>query len=98
MTLLIVIGFALALWLSIIFRTVVFHPFKTVFYAFKDFLVWLKYKKWRVLNSGFIICFIGLFGKGKTLASVHYVLKQYKRYNNKRIYDFDRKKWVTQVV
>lgn len=98
MTIILLIGFGLALWLSVIFRTIVFHPFKTVYNALVDVFVWFKYKKWRVLSSGFIICFIGLFGKGKTLASVHYVLKQYQKYNNKLIFDIDRKKWVRQVV
>jgi hypothetical protein len=77
---------------------VLFHPFKTVTYAARDFYQWLKYEKWNCMDYGYVNCFVGLFGKGKTLASVYFVRRQYKRYNNKRIYDFDRKKWVTQKV
>lgn len=79
-------------------RTIFSNPHLTVFYGFRDLIEWLHYKQWRILNSGFIICFVGLFGKGKTLASVHYVLDLYKKYNNKKIYDFNQKKWITQKV
>lgn len=48
--------------------------------------------------TGKLICYCALFGKGKTLSVVHYVVANYKKYNDKRVYDFDRKKWVTQKV
>jgi len=45
-----------------------------------------------------IVCYVGLFGKGKTLSAVHKVVSLYKRYNDRKIYDFYRMKWVTQKI
>lgn len=98
MSTVIVIGLILLFCFSVVFRTIVCNPISTVKYSIVDFMKYLKYKQWRDLKSGFIICFVGLFGKGKTLASVHYVLTQYKKYNDKKVFDFNRKKWVTQKV
>jgi hypothetical protein len=58
----------------------------------------MRYKKWNICNTGQLIAYVGLFGKGKTLSAVHYIRKKYKRYNDKKIYDFNRKKWVTQKI
>ena len=86
------------MFFSVFIRVILLNPHNDFYYGFCDLFVWLKYKKWRLLSSGYIICFVGLFGKGKTLASVHYVLDKYHKYNNKKVFDFDRKKWVTQKV
>lgn len=86
-------------WLSVCVRVVLLNPLKSIFYAIKDGYTYLKYKKWRVCATGVIIAFVGLFGKGKTLSGVHYVAKVlFNTYHDKKIYDFDRKKWVTQKV
>jgi hypothetical protein len=98
MTVIYIAVFVILFIFCIPFRVVLFHPIKTVIYAARDFYQWLKYKKWNCMDYGYVNCFVGLFGKGKTLASVYFVRRQYIRYNNKRIYDFDRKKWVTQKV
>jgi hypothetical protein len=93
------IGVFILLFICFIpFRVVVLHPIKTVYYALRDLIAWFRFRKWNNMDYGYVNCYVGLFGKGKTLASVHFVRKQYMRYNNKRIYDFDRKKWVTQKV
>lgn len=91
-------GFIILFILCVPFRVLVCHPIRSIFYAVVDFYKWLRYAKWRNAKDGYIYCFVGLFGKGKTLASVHYVLRQYKKKNNKRVYDFERKKWVTQRI
>jgi hypothetical protein len=80
------------------FRVAVLHPVSDVFYGVKDFINYIRYRQWNNLKTGKLLCFIGLFGKGKTLASVHYVVKLYRRYNNRKVYDFDRNKWVMQKV
>ena len=98
MSTLLLCGFVLLCVFSVVFRTLVFHPFATVFNGVKDFYKWLRYRDWHRLRTGKLICYCALFGKGKTLSVVHYVVANYKKYNNKRIYDFDRKKWVTQKV
>ena len=85
-------------YLSVCFRIAFFHPFKTVYNAVKDLYKYIKYHKWNNLKTGELRCYVGLFGKGKTLSAVHYVVKKYNQYNDKKVYDFDRGKWVTQRV
>lgn len=91
-------AFVMACCFSVCFRVSVSHPIKVVRYAVKDIIEYIRYKEWRLCRTGKLVCFVGLFGKGKTLSAVHHVLSQYKRYNGKKIYDFGRKKWVTQYV
>lgn len=86
------------MYFSICVRLAVLHPIKSIYNATKDFIKYIKYKEWRVCKTGTIVCFVGLFGKGKTLSAVHKVCNIYKKYNGKKIYDFNRKKWVTQKV
>lgn len=86
------------LYLSVTCRIVVTHLFNTLIYAFKDFYKWLRYCRWREGKMGNLIAFVGLFGKGKTLSAVHYIVSKYRKYNNRFIYDFNRRKWVRQVV
>lgn len=95
---LLIFGFIILFVLCVPFRVAVLNPFSTVLNGVVDFYKWLKYRKWREAKDGYIYCFVGLFGKGKTLASVHYVLQQYKKKNGKKVYDFERKKWVTQRI
>ena len=83
---------------SICFRVAVLNFPQTVFYSFKDLYKYFRYCGWRNLKTGFIIAFVGLFGKGKTLSAVHWVVKRYKKYNNRKIYHPFLRKWVTQKV
>lgn len=92
------IGMAVACIVSVCFRVGISHPFKTVHYAIMDSLKWVRYHKWDICSTGQLIAYVGLFGKGKTLSAVHYVINKYKRYNGRKIYDFSRKKWVTQKI
>lgn len=98
MIILFIIAILFACVLSVCVRVALMHPFKTVFYAARDTYKYFRYKKWNNLDTGFIIGYMGLFGKGKTLSVVHYVIALYFKFNDKRIYDFARKKWVTQKV
>lgn len=86
------------MYFSVCFRTAIFHPLKSIFYVFKDIIKYFRFKEWRTCKTGTIVCYVGLFGKGKTLSAVHRVCKIYKKYNDKKVYDFSRKKWVTQKV
>lgn len=83
---------------SICFRVSIMHPVKFVRYAIKDSYKYFRFKRWRAASTGQLIAFVGLFGKGKTLSAVHFVCRKYKKYNNRMIYDFGRKKWVRQKV
>ena len=79
------------MYLSVAFRLAVMHPFLTVYYAVVDFILYIMHKKWRICPTGKLICYTALFGKGKTLSVVNYIVSMYMHYNNKLIYDTDRK-------
>lgn len=83
---------------SVIFRCIVFNPHFTLYYGFKDIIDYFRYKQWNNARCGELIAYVGLFGKGKTLSCVHTVVSRYKRYNNKRVYDVFRHRFVRQKV
>lgn len=85
-------------WLSVCFRLAVLHPFKLVGYAVIDFYIFLRYKTWRMCPTGRLIGYTALFGRGKTLSVVHYVVAKYKKYHNRMVYDPKRRIWVRQIV
>lgn len=94
----IIFAAAVLLYLSVTVRIVASNPLKVLYNAPRDVFKWLKYCRWREGKMGNLIAFVGLFGKGKTLSAVHYIVTKYQKYNNRRIYDFARRKWVTQKV
>ena len=98
MIIIILIAIAILMIFSVFIRTILLNPFKTIYYSVIDFYHWLKYHLYNQMETGKLICYTALFGGGKTLSCVHYVNHLYDRYNNKRIYDIQRKKWVTQKV
>lgn len=91
-------GLCIAVVCSVFVRTVVLHPFKVMWYVPRDLYRYLRYRGWRNCKTGKLICYVGLFGKGKTLSAVHYICKKYRKYNDRLVYDFSRKRWVTQKV
>lgn len=80
------------------FRCAVCHPVKMVYNGVVDLYNYIKYQGWNNCSSGELIAYTGLFGKGKTLSAVHKVVGMYNRYNDKLVYDRDRKAWVTQRI
>lgn len=90
--------FVLLFVFSVCFRVAVSHPFKTLYYSIADFAGFLRYRKWRVCGTGTITCYVGLFGRGKTLSAVHHAVSVYCRYNNRKVYDPSRGRWVTQKI
>lgn len=87
-----------ALVCSVRFRVLFFHPFKAIRYAVTDLWKYYRYHTYDVYNGGFLNCYAAHFGGGKTLSVVHYVIALYHRYNNKKVFDFARGKWVMQKV
>ena len=83
---------------SVIFRTIILNPHLALYYAPTDIYKYFKHKKYNMMETGKLICYTALFGGGKTLSCVHYVVGLYRRYNNKKIFDSSTKKWVTQKV
>lgn len=98
MIVIILIFAALILLFSVFIRTLVFNIHFTLFYAPLDLYKYFRYKLYNNMETGKLICYTALFGGGKTLSCVHYILNLYNRYNNKKVYDFNRNKWVTQKV
>lgn len=99
MIILIFIGLLLFISIfSVFVRTLLKEPFKSLYYAVKDIILYFKEHRYDSMKTGKLICYTALFGGGKTLSCVHYVNSLYKRYNNKKIYDVDRKKFVIQKV
>ena len=84
--------------MSVCVRVIVTHPISTVRYGVIDLYKYFRFHRWDECATGTISCYVGLFGKGKTLSAVHKVVSLYKRYNDKRIFDFNRMKWVTQKI
>lgn len=98
MIIIILIAIGLLMLFSVFIRTVLLHPFSTLYYAPLDLYKWFRYHLYNEMQTGKLICYTALFGGGKTLSCVHYVNHLYDKYNNKRIYDIQRKKWITQKV
>ncbi len=90
--------FLTGLYLSICFRLALSHPVSFSRYLAVDVYKWFRYRKWNHCKTGKLICYTALFGKGKTLSVVHYICSMYWKYNNRKVYDFHRKKWVTQKI
>lgn len=84
--------------MSVTVRVTLSHPYEVVTYGVKDLIKYIRYKGWRNCKTGKIICYIGLFGKGKTLSAVHKICSMYNKYDGKMVYSFERKKWVRQRV
>lgn len=87
-----------ACFMSVMIRVVLSHPISVVYYGCIDLYKYFMYKQWRNCKTGKLLCYVGLFGKGKTLSAVHYIVTMYKRYNDRLVFDFSRMKWVTQKV
>lgn len=98
MWILVLIVIALLLAWSPVLRCAVSHPLKLTGYAFRDLFGYIRYEKWSECQTGELVAYVGLFGKGKTLSAVHKVVGLYYQYDGKRVWDRDRKKFVTQRV
>lgn len=64
-------------------RGILLHPFKVVYYGVKDIYKWFRDREWNRCEQGFIDCYCGLFGQGKTLSATSRLIRDYKRYNGK---------------
>lgn len=78
MVFLVLLAFIAMMYFSVCFRIAVLHPFATLFNLIKDLPDYIIHKKWRNLKTGKLICYVALFGKGKTLSAVHKVTSLYK--------------------
>ena len=90
--------FLIFVFVSPAFRCIVFNPHLSAYYGFTDLYHFFRYHQWRNGKCGELICYTGLFGKGKTLSAVHTIVTRYRRYNDKMVFDIHRLKWVLQRV
>ena len=79
-------------------RCALCHPFKTVRYGVVDIYENIKYKKKNLYQTGELVAYVGLFGKGKTLSAVHKVVSVYKKYDGLPVWCQRRKRFVKQRV
>lgn len=99
MTFIIGFIFVVLIIVSPVFRCALAHPVKTVKNACCDAFRYLKYKQWHNAPiKGELICYTGLFGGGKTLSAVHRLCGIYNQYNDKKVWDFKKNRWVTQKI
>lgn len=80
------------------FRLVVLHPVGVIFYAVKDTVLYFFRKNFNRYDGGLLNCYFAHFGGGKTLSMTHFIIRLYKHYNNKKVWDRGRKKYVLQKV
>lgn len=93
-----IILIAIILYVSVIARLIVSHPFATVYYSIRDLYEYLIHKQFNYYDAGVLNCYCAHFGGGKTLSIVHYVVLLFQKYNNKPVWDRGRKKFVTQKM
>lgn len=76
-------------------------PF-TVYYAVVDMFYFFKHKRWNEADYGDVRTYVAQssvsFGCGKTLTAVNVAHSLYSRFNNKQVWDSERKKFVTQKI
>lgn len=75
------------------FRCILLHPLSTIKYSIVDFFNYFLYRKYNLPKVGSITCYSAHFGKGKTLSAVDYLVNVYCKYNDKKVYNSDLKKW-----
>lgn len=98
MTLIVLIIVAVVLVRFPTLRCAVFHPIKLARYGVSDLIRYIRFQRWNECQTGELVAYVGLFGKGKTLSAVHKVVSMYERYNGMMVYDRERQMWVEQRV
>lgn len=94
----IIVAFLFCYYMFIPFRLVIKNPIATVYYGIKDLRERIVHHTGRNCPTGQIIAYTALFGGGKTLSVVHYVTSLFYRYDGLKVWDRDRKKFVTQKI
>ena len=84
------------------FRTICLHPFLSLYYGISDVFYFFYHKKYNNFPSGKFNAYDSssgvVFGSGKTLSCVHQVLQDYKKFNNKVVWDSKKKKFIVQEL
>lgn len=80
------------------FRCIVHHPIRVVVNGACDLWDYIRYKQYNLCQTGELVAYTGLFGKGKTLSAVHRVVSAYHQYNGRVVWCPRRQQFVTQRV
>lgn len=80
------------------FRQFILHPISFISYLFSDGVLYIFHRKYNNCPTGQINAYIAHFGRGKTLSAVAYIVSLYRKYNNKKVWDDDRYKFVMQKI
>jgi hypothetical protein len=64
----------------------------------KDFIFYILHREYNYYDAGVLNCYCAHFGGGKTLSIVHYVSQLFRKYNNRKVWDRGRKKFVLQKI
>jgi len=67
-------------------------------YAVADAIRFVGCKQYNDCHTGELLAYVGLFGKGKTLSVVKRVVSDFKKYNDKRVWCDERRRFVKQKV
>lgn len=94
----VLVAIAFALVMSPTLRCAVSHPFALVYYGILDLIDYIQHKDFNLCNTGELVAYTGLFGKGKTLSAVHKVVSAYHQYDGKQVWCPRRKEFVAQRV
>lgn len=94
----VIIGLFLLLLTSVEFRIFLINLPVVLYYLLKDVYKYFRYKQYNTAPIGKMDCYCAHFGRGKTLSAVAYISAYYQQYNNKRVWDSERKMFVVQKV
>ena len=67
-------------------RCVIFNLHYVGYYGIKDFIFYLKNKKWKDFNYYGIDMFVAMFGHGKTLSMTHKASRLHKQFGDSLIF------------
>jgi hypothetical protein len=71
---------------------------KVITYCIKDAFNYIRRKSYNEVQTGELVAYVGLFGKGKTLSAVNRVVSEYHRSNDRKVWCRRRWKFVRQRV
>lgn len=94
----VLLAVTVALLFSPVLRCAVSHPVAVPVNSLHDLYIWLTHREYDRCQTGELVAYTGLFGKGKTLSVVHRVVSEYNRCNGKMVWCPRRQKMVAQRV
>lgn len=98
MNYILIVAFVLLFVYCHTFRQFVLHPVRFTYCLIKDMVLYVLHREYDLCPTGMLNAYVAHFGRGKTLSATAFITSLYRRYNNKRVWDRDRKVFVIQKV